>query len=142
MPGEFAEAMTHDRPAVLICRLSSSQVKRCFDYNPKFIYYYQEPEARKVKFCIGTTKNQQILLQCVLSTTPKTFVFVQSLIIMGANSGGEIENWRQEICKCFWSQIQVMNIKKSNSAVTAMAKLQTGGDLKLLLAGQPMKMSE
>ena len=49
---------------------------------------------------------------------------------------------RQEIQKCFWSQIQVMKINKSNSTVTAMAKLQTGGDLKLLLAGQPMKMSE
>ena len=61
---------------------------------------------------------------------------------MGANSGQEIENWRQEIWKCFCSQIQVMKINKSNSTVTAMAKLQTGGDLKLLLAGQPMKMSE
>ena len=61
---------------------------------------------------------------------------------MGANSAGEIENWRQEIRKCFWLQIQVMKINKSNSTVTAMAKLQTGGDLKLLLAGQQKKMSE
>ena len=61
---------------------------------------------------------------------------------MGTKSGGEIENWKQEIRKCFWSQIQAMKINKSNSTVNAMAKLQTGGDLKLLLAGQPMMMSE
>ena len=53
-----------------------------------------------------------------------------------------VGNPRQEIWKCFWSQIQVMKSKKSNVANGRWAKLHLGGGIKLVLAGQPMKLSE
>ena len=49
---------------------------------------------------------------------------------------------RQEIQKCFWSQILMKKIGKSYCTTAAIAKWQTGGDLKQVLSGKPMKMSE
>ena len=44
--------------------------------------------------------------------------------------------------KCFWSQILLMKMNKSYCTMPALTKLQTRGDLNLLLAGQPVNESE
>ena len=47
-----------------------------------------------------------------------------------------------EMWKCFWSQILLMKMNKSYCTMPALTKLQTRGDLNLLLAGQPVNESE
>ena len=53
---------------------------------------------------------------------------------------GKLKDWRQEMWKCFWSQIQVMKMNKSYSTMTVLTKWQTGGGIKLLSTRQPMNV--